>query len=158
MSPKNRSEEIHWTHKISLELRETKPKKWSNNKPEMRLRMECIECNSYIKWPSRDEINHYNKYQCKNMTYEDFMYHFNLLGIKTRITSKQEGMVIKLTVPYSEKDIVKKLGAWWQPEEKYWYVHTSSYNLEKLIPWIKEPELTELHEWLSTCYNYKAYQ
>lgn len=45
--------------------------------------------------------------------------------------------VTYLQVPYSEKNIAKELGAWWDPDEKLWF-----------IP--KGIELSNFSRWLPT--------
>jgi hypothetical protein len=44
---------------------------------------------------------------------------------------------IYLQVPFSEKDIVKALGARWDTDKKKWYVINTSFNREKFSKWIK---------------------
>ena len=44
-------------------------------------------------------------------------------------------MAILLNVPFSEKDEAKKLGAWWNPELKKWYVKDRNEYI-KLKKWI----------------------
>ena len=46
-------------------------------------------------------------------------------------------MAILLDVPYSEKDEVKKLGAWWNPEKKKWFVKNRS-EYHKFRKWISK--------------------
>lgn len=44
-----------------------------------------------------------------------------------------------LNVPYEEKDIAKKLGAYWNPQLKKWY-STSKYDYPKLKKWISKSD------------------
>ena len=44
-------------------------------------------------------------------------------------------MAILLNVPFSEKDEAKKLGAWWNPELKKWYIKDRNEYI-KLKKWI----------------------
>ena len=46
-------------------------------------------------------------------------------------------MSLLLHVSYEEKDIVKKLGAWWNPEIKRWYVRDKK-DYPKFRKWITD--------------------
>ena len=48
-------------------------------------------------------------------------------------------MSLLLRVPYEEKDIVKKLGAWWNPEIKRWYVRDKK-DYPKFRKWITDKQ------------------
>ena len=48
-------------------------------------------------------------------------------------------MALLLHVPYEEKDIVKKLGAWWNPEIKRWYVRDKK-DYPKFRKWITDKQ------------------
>ena len=48
-------------------------------------------------------------------------------------------MDTRLYVNYKEKDIVKKLGAQWNPYRKYWYVPTGS-DITLFMKWLKKSE------------------
>lgn len=48
-------------------------------------------------------------------------------------------MALLLHVPYEEKDIVKKLGAWWNPEIKRWYVRDKK-DYPKFRNWITDKQ------------------
>lgn len=48
-------------------------------------------------------------------------------------------MSLLLHVPYEEKDIVKKLGAWWNPEIKRWYVRDKK-DYPKFRKWITDKQ------------------
>jgi len=44
---------------------------------------------------------------------------------------------IYLQILFSEKDIVKRLGARWDVDNKKWYVSDTAFNREKFLKWIK---------------------
>ena len=44
-------------------------------------------------------------------------------------------MKLLLNASYDDKDMVKKLGAYWNPTLKKWYVQNEQ-DYEKFIPWI----------------------
>ncbi len=42
-----------------------------------------------------------------------------------------------LTVPYNDKDMVKQLGAKWDPDKRMWYVPDNTYNFRiKFAKWL----------------------
>ena len=54
-------------------------------------------------------------------------------------------MQIWLNVPFAEKDRAKKLGCWWSPGHKKWYmINPDSKTLNKLQKWI-DPRLLKPH-------------
>ena len=49
---------------------------------------------------------------------------------------------VDLLVPYSEKDLVKRLGARWDGEEKTWYVMLGGQqSIKPFTKWLKSPIL-----------------
>lgn len=57
-------------------------------------------------------------------------------------------MALLLNVPYAEKDHAKKLGAWWNPELKKWYVKNKS-DYPKFRQWISDaPEFFIICDYL----------
>lgn len=45
-------------------------------------------------------------------------------------------MKLLLNASYDDKDMVKKLGAYWNPTLKKWYVQNEQ-DYEKFIPWMR---------------------
>ena len=160
MKPKNRSEEIHWNHKIELVKMLTKPKKYTKKSPELKPRFHCRECDVYVKWPSIDEQKHWNKNKFVDISLHEFLVDFERNGIKSPEWQPRDvngAIFIRLNATYEDKDKVKALGATYYRPEKYWYTFSYNQNLDKLLPWIEEPYLTKLHEYLSVQGNYKPY-
>ena len=158
MKAKNRQEELHWNHKIDFEKHLTKPRYWKSKSPELKTRIQCRICNVYIKWPSIDEVKHWQKVKTKNFTFSEFIKDFNKNGhISTygEPVSLPGEIVSWLNTPYQDKDQVKLLGAYWNYTNKQWYCFTSNKNLDKLIPWMDNIQLDRLHEHLSLQGNYK---
>lgn len=60
---------------------------------------------------------------------------FNIFSILKNKNADGSTMRTELNVPFKEKDIVKKMGAKWDPEKKVWYV-PSGVNLEDFKSWI----------------------
>jgi hypothetical protein len=160
MKPKNRSEELHWNHKIDLVKMLTKPKSYTNKSPELKPRFHCRQCDVYVKWPSIDEQKYWNKKKFTNISLVDFLKDFERNAPKSPTWIPRDtnnAIFIQLSVPYVDKDKVKSLGAQWYNPDKYWYTFSYNENLDKLLPWIREPYLSKLHEYLSLQGNYQPY-
>jgi len=158
MKSKNRNEEIHWNHKIDLVKMLTKLK--NNKSSELKYRFHCRECDVYVKWPSIDEQKYWHKKKFTDISLHDFLIDFERHATKSPAwipKDKNVAIFIQLSATYADKDKVKQLGATYYATDKYWYTYSYNKNLEKLLPWIKEPYLTKLHEHLSLQENYQSY-
>ena len=49
-------------------------------------------------------------------------------------------MPIKLNIPFSEKDEVKKLGAWWLADKKTWVIPDTMHNITPFQKWLPKEE------------------
>jgi hypothetical protein len=49
-------------------------------------------------------------------------------------------MPIKITVPFSEKEDAKKIGAWWFAEEKTWVIPDVIQEINPFLKWLPEKE------------------
>jgi hypothetical protein len=160
MKPKNRSEEIHWNHKIELVKMLTKPKRHTKKSPELKPRFHCRQCDTYVKWPSSDEQKYWRKKKFTDISLHDFLVDFEKYGTKSPTWEPRDtnnAIFIRLSATYKDKDKVKNLGATYYAPDKYWYVFSYNQNLDKLLPWIEEPYLSKLHEHLSLQGNIQPY-
>lgn len=97
-------------------------------------KLVCKDCNdAYIKWVNDIEYNIFKK----GMTYKDLQDHMHMYYNKPND-------MIYLAVPYEEKDIAKKLGAYWDPIEKLWYTYCYSKKANKLKNYMLDDDIKRI--------------
>lgn len=123
-------------------------------------RIMCKKCNIQIKWASYSEIDHYrnsNNIEQETRSFAEFILASELSVLKRNEQERHEQYYEKYCIPaegtyniylnvsFSEKDIVKKLGAKWDQEQKKWFVNSSNYKtIVKLQKYISPTDLLKV--------------
>lgn len=97
---------------------------------ERELYQKVIQQYNFI---NDDEIN------INNLAKNKKNFDGNVKQINNDYINKKKEDRIYLKIPYDEKDDAKKLGAWWDIEEKLWYAPNKSYH--KLIKKYKKIDI-----------------
>ena len=91
----------------------------------------CKQCNKHIKWASYRDLEIYERYKNKIVTYEDLQKY-----IIATSESPGEGNAIYLAISYKEKHIAKNNGAKFDALERLWYTYPSNPKAINLIDYM----------------------
>ena len=130
----------HEHHMITLVPTDKSKYKKNTTKNSHVSKIYCCTCQKPLNFASVDEWNYWNEKKYTHQVYKEFIDDFISHGPKREVKFKafvpDNKYIIYLEVPFSKKDIVKNLGAKWDPQKKKWYIYNDNTNIERLNPWI----------------------
>lgn len=103
----------------------------------------CTTCNVYLKWVNKWQIDLYNEHYKKHMTYGQFN---KRVDNYMHSVPENDPANIFLAVPFRDKDIVKKLGATWDPYHKLWYTTVRRQHADKLTQYMMPDDIEKLKQ------------
>lgn len=103
----------------------------------------CKTCNVYIKWANKYEIMTYKEIYQPGMTFKEYT---KTTNDYMHSTSEHDPANIFLAVPFRDKDIVKKLGATWDPYHKLWYTTVRRQHADKLTQYMMPDDIEKLKQ------------